>query len=250
MPAPAVSYLGLIQGVPAYENAFGGNKEIVLQKEPQLPTIPSAPLRYGYNEIRIPAAGLKLDTIGAGFVEMGVKGTDAFGNIATFPVLPGSDSLRVELLDETEDKPVAGIPQGGTLRVRVTRLQSPADTTLSALIALFASSGAALEYPGNPERDSAGYFVARPSFTVKVRLNEMPDGGTELICATDATRSPRLLSGFGVSKPLAVTASLVAVRAKPNRIAAKPGDARKFRNLLGRKQPRPLNRPGFTVPAR
>lgn len=247
VPASAVSYLGLIQGVPASENAFGGQKDIVLRTEPQLPIVPSTPLRYGYNEIRIPAAGLKLDAAGAGFVEMAVKGTDAFGNIATFPVLPGSDSLRVELMDELEDRPVTGVPKGGTLRVRVTRLQSPADSTL---IVLFTASGADMELLDNPEKDSAGYFVARPSFTVKVRLNEIPEGGSELICATDARRSSKILTGFGVSKPLAIMASPNAVHTRPNRVASKPDYSRKFRNLLGRKHPRPLNRPGFAVPAR
>ncbi|MEO7425038.1 MAG: hypothetical protein ABI036_07615 [Fibrobacteria bacterium] len=234
-PAPTLAYLRLVRKTPLNPEAFGFSEKLAIAEADPL-ALPE-PLRYGYNEIRMARPGPALDSLAFGFVEMAVRGSGTMSNVASLPILPGlgRSGLRVEALQQSADSPVVSLARGGILRVRVSSLTSSSATKVS----LFLASGAALEILDTAvaSADPAGFLRAALPFTVAIRLNESPDGGSELILATASeggSGTGRIL--LGISPPLPFADAVLQLRGKRSTLAPRAEEGLRGRNLLGRKE--------------
>lgn len=233
-PSPAgasleIAYLRMEAKVPVDPKSFGSSQALILKDAEPL-TIPAAPIRYGYNEIRTPFAGPAIDSNGYGFVEMALRGAGVFSNVASFPILPMASLFKVEALEESSDEPLAKAEAGKTFRIRVSY---PKPSSNSMPVALYLASGLSLEFPDPPQRNSAGLFTGPLPFSVKARFLGAPEGGTELVCASAVMDGSVSRIGFGQSAPLPFGDGPVSLApVKPERV--KPARQEGSVNLLGR----------------
>jgi hypothetical protein len=229
--APVITYLRVEKNMPTNSNSFGGMAGLQLPEAEAIP-VPAAPIRYGYNEVKLPQSGLKADSNALGFVEMAVQSMGTLSNVAQFPILPLVSRFTVEALDETQDIPAAGFAPGKTFRLRIALANSSASMHK---VHFSLASGAGLKFISPANADSAGSVVAQLPFTAQVQFTETPDDGVELIWAAAYRDTVETVTGFGQSRALAfdVTTSFSAHgKKKP---ALKPMDILKRRNLMGRK---------------
>lgn len=232
--APQAALFQLAAGIPINPNGFGGNLGLALKEPRELPQ-PDVALRYGYNEIGVPLGGQNPDSLAFGFVEMAVRDGSALSNVAGFPVVPLSNAFEV-IVSAAGGDTVSEIATGQILTVRVSYRTPPAGANP---IKLFAASGAPLSLSDSSELDSAGFFRAAPPFTTRLRLNEVPEGGVELVCASSMagidSRTGGIV-GYGRSRAIRVKPSGVPVRQEAR--LPRAGARKPLRDLLGRKAPR------------
>jgi Right handed beta helix region len=225
-----ISYLRHIPVIPYYSNSFAGANFTGLLEADTLP-LTQAPLGAGYHQIRIPLGNLKRDSLTFGSVEMAVEGGNDLSNIASFPIIPLSPIFNVEVMNES-GTPASEVENGSRLNVRVSYRQQPLQTHP---IALYLASGAHLELLDSAVSDSTGLIRAPLPLTLQIRLNEIPVGGADLICATAFTDSTMMVMGYGQSQALKFTDGSVSIRPKARRQPTSIQDHRLYRNLLGRK---------------
>jgi hypothetical protein len=228
---PVISYLRLQKKLPDLPLSYGGSSAMRLPEAEAIP-LPATPIRFGYNEVKLPHSGLSADSNALGFVEMAVQGMGTLSNVAEFPILPLSPLFTVEALDETQDVPADGFAKGKTFRLRVAYAQTPA-VAYPVRIAL--ASGAHLKFITPANADSSGSIASPLPFTAQVQFTETPDDGVELIWAAAYMDSRQAVTGFGQSRALVFEGTPSVLGRGKKDAMLKPRDILKRRNLLGKK---------------